>query len=93
MYLFLYFGLGCKWRLKCKMKLIEVILDSFDIVSEYGYNALIQALIEIIQDTMESQEKALQFSCFEFWVIPSASRSKIGLEFAAPALLTFWKAP
>ena len=30
------------------------ILDSFDIT-----------LIEIIQDTMERQEKALQLSCFE----------------------------
>ena len=43
-----------------------VILDSFDIASQSRHNSLIQASIEIIQDTMEHQDKALQLSCFEF---------------------------
>ena len=43
-----------------------VILDSFDIASQSGHNSLIQASIEIIQDTMEHQDKALQLSCFKF---------------------------
>ena len=42
------------------------ILDSFDIVSQSGHNSLIRAAIEMIQDDMERQDKALQLSCFEF---------------------------
>ena len=43
-----------------------VILDSFDIASYSGHNSLIQAPIEIIQDAMERQDKAIKLSCFEF---------------------------
>ena len=43
-----------------------VILDSFDIASQSGHNSLIQASIEIIQDTMEHQDKALQLHVLSF---------------------------
>ena len=43
-----------------------VILDRFDIALYSGHNSLIRDSIEMIQDAMERQDKALQLSCFEF---------------------------
>ena len=40
------------------------ILDSFDIASYSGH--LMRTSIEMIQDAMEHQDKALQLSCFEY---------------------------
>ena len=42
------------------------ILDNLDIASSSGHNSLIQAPIEMIQDAMERQNKALQLSCLSF---------------------------
>ena len=42
------------------------ILDSFDIALYSGHNSLIQAPIEMIQDSVEREDKALQLPFFVF---------------------------